>query len=162
MIALLGFPSIASALQATVVLSKIEVHYPAIAVSARITGTVRVRVGVTPDGHVAETTVLNSASPFLTDAAVNSASLASFECRGCTEPSTPHVVVFVFSLDRFDKDGYPPPPEWNQTGDASSEVTIFGQVIFLGPPGKPQYVRDRSVWCLWLWHCKIVAVIPVM
>src|SRR5438552_2489748 len=86
-IALLAFSPASSALQATIVLSKIQVVYPAIAQSARIRGTVRVRVGVSPDGSVADTTLLDSSSPLLNDAAVNAASHASFECRDCTKPS---------------------------------------------------------------------------
>jgi hypothetical protein len=31
--------------------------------------------------------------------AVDAAARATFECRGCTQPSTPHTLTFVFSFD---------------------------------------------------------------
>ena len=142
-----------SAQQATspaVVLLRIEPFYPPIAASARVRGTVTVRVGVRPDGSIAETTLLDGVS-LLNDGALTAASRASFECRGCTEPSTPHTIRFVFSLDRHDSCGNAPPPEWKQAGDASSDVTVFGDVFMLSPPYK--YVRFRAARCLWLWRC---------
>jgi hypothetical protein len=83
----------------------------------------------------------------LKDAAVDAASRASFECHGCSELSTPHTMTFVFAL----VDGPLPPPAWKQTGDASSEVTVFGEVpIYNGGPSPPHL---RAARCLWLWHC---------
>src|SRR3954447_4169535 len=92
--------AITSAQQATnpaVALSRIEGTYPPIAQSARVSGTVNVRVGVRPDGTVSETTLLRDV-PLLREAALNAASGATFECRQCTEPATPHTISFVFSL----------------------------------------------------------------
>src|SRR5689334_6254350 len=112
-----------------VVLSRIEIRYPSIAESAIVSGTVSVRVGVRPDGTVAETTVVEGNDlPLLNNAAKTAAAGAIFECGGCNEPSTPHLIVFVFSLgdDRL-------PTTWKQTSDASSEVTVIGKVpIFYG------------------------------
>src|SRR5262245_16339495 len=76
-----------------VVLSRIDVSYPAIAESARVSGTVTVRVGVRSDGSAAETTVLQDV-PLLSAASVKAASGATFECRRCTESVTPHTIVF--------------------------------------------------------------------
>jgi TonB family protein len=128
-----------------VTLSRIEVAYPPIAESARVSGTVNVRVGVRPDGSVSETTLLQDV-PLLSDAAVKAASGATFDCRQCTEPATPHTIAFVFSiLGRLDN---PPPPVWKQTGDASSEVTIFGRTYLCDhcPSGMPS--RVRAARCL--------------
>ena len=148
-----------------VVLSRIEVFYPPIAEFARVSGTVTVRVGVRPDGTVAETTLLQGL-PLLSDAATAAASRASFECRNCTEPSTPHLIAFVFSFAGYDSAGRPPPPVWKQTGDARSEVSVFGGVYILGPgpgsgpPSKPVHVRAAR--CLWLWRCsKQAYVTPI-
>ena len=139
-----------------VVLSRIEVFYPPIAESARVSGTVTVRVGVRPNGTVAETTLVQGL-PLLSDVAIGAASRASFECRKCTEPSTPHLIAFVFSFADYDSAGRPPPPVWKQTGDARSEVSVFGGVYIMGPgpgsgpPSKPFHVRAAR--CLWLWRC---------
>lgn len=130
-----------------VVLSRIEITYPSIAESANVRGTVSVRVGVRPDGSVAETTLLEGKDlPILNNAAVDAASGATFECRGCSEPSTLHVIVFVFSLGHARV-----PATWKQTTDGSSEVAVVGEVhIFnFGPRLKP----PRAARCLWLWHC---------
>ena len=133
-----------------VALSRIKVVYPPIAGSARVGGTVTVRVGVRPDGSVSETTLLQDV-PLLSDAAVNAASGATFECRQCTEPATPHTITFVFSiLASLDS---PPPPVLKQTGDASSEVTIFSQSYLCDHCGGREPPRVRSARCLWLWRC---------
>ena len=108
--------------------------------------------GYVPDGSVAETTLLQGL-PLLSNAAVEAASRASFECRECKERSTPHIIAFVFSFDGFESAGNPRPAAWKQTGNANSEVTVFGRVTILhvGPPSKPFHVRAAR--CLWLWHC---------
>ena len=141
-----------------------DLYYPAIAESARVSGKVDVRVEVRPDGSVAAVTVFPQAGfpwKLLHGIAVDAASRASFECRGCTQPSTPHTIAFVFSFDGFDSAGNPRPAVWKQIGDTSSEVTVFGHVriINVGPPSKP--FHTRAVRCLWLWHCsKQAYVIP--
>ena len=145
--------AITSAPQATnptVALSRIEVTYPPIAESARVRGTVNVRVGVRPDGTVSETTLLRDV-PLLSEAAVKAASGATFDCRQCTEPATPHTINFVFSL--LDTEDRPPPPVWKPSGTASTEVTIFGRVYLCDhcPRGAPSQVRAAR--CLWLWRC---------
>jgi len=142
-----------SALQATnptVALSRIEGTYPIIAQSARVVGTVNVRVGVRPDGTVSETTLLRDV-PLLSDAAVKAASGARFECRQCTEPATPHTMSFVFSL--LDTQDSPPRPVWKQTGAASTEVTIFGNTPLCDHCGPRTLYRIRAARCLWLWRC---------
>jgi len=135
-----------------IVLSRIEVSYPSIAESARVRGTVSVRVGVRPDGSIAETTLLGDGVPLLGDAAINAASHASFECRGCTEPSTPHTIAFVFSFDHSEGLGHAPPPAWRQTGDTSSEVIVFGRSFLCDHCPRP-FFPVRAARCLWLWHC---------
>jgi TonB family protein len=143
------------------------VLYPPIAASARVTGTIDVRVGVRPDGTVADVTIFpqaNLAWKLLQGSAVDAASRARFECRGCTQPSTPHTMTFVFSLDKHDDEGNPAPAEWKQVGQASSEIILFGHVTIhrWGPEtSKPFHVRAAR--CLWLWRCsKQAYVIPWM
>ena len=141
---------------ASVVLSQIHVFYPPIAESARVQGKVDVRVSVRPDGTVAELAAgeaeNRSVEGLLRSAAVAAASGARFECRGCTQPATPHTITFVFTLDYpADK---PPPPVWREAGDARSEVTVFGTVQVCDHCGAaPQPTRKRSGMCLWLWRC---------
>lgn len=142
----------------SVVLLKIgqpEMFYPPIAESALVSGRVDVRVEVRPDGSVAAVTVFPQADlawKMLHVMALDAASRASFECRGCTQPSTPHTMAFVFSFG-FDTAGNPLPATWKQIGETSSEVRVFGRtpVIDVGPPSKPFHIRAAR--CLWLWRC---------
>lgn len=130
--------------------------YPVIAQSARVSGKIDVRVGVRPDGSVAEVTTFPPARwwDLLQGTATSAAAHASFECRGCTEPSTAHIITFVFSLDGSDSAGNPLPPVWKQTGTASSEVTIFGRQDVINPRGPTSKVfHVRAARCLWLWRC---------
>jgi len=133
-----------------------ELVYPAIAQSARVSGTIDVRVGVRPDGSVAEVTTFPLARwwQMLQEVATVAAAHASFECRGCTEPLTAHTITFVFSLDGSDSAGNPPPPTWKQIGPASSEVTIVRRHEVINPRGPTTRVlHDRAARCLWLWRC---------
>jgi hypothetical protein len=57
-VALATTPAQQTTARPVVTLSRIKVVYPPIAVSARVDGTVTVRVGVRPDGSVSETTLL--------------------------------------------------------------------------------------------------------
>src|SRR5579862_1594571 len=152
----LTLPPQQTATHPVVVLSRIAIYYPAIAESARVRGTVNVRVGVRPDGSVSEATLLDGV-PLLNDAAVKAASAAAFECRQCTELVTTHTIAFVFSFpDAF---GNAPPATWKQTGNASSEVTIYGaNHICDHCSGIPSPVR--SARCLWLWRCGTIYTYP--
>jgi hypothetical protein len=134
----------------TVALSRIHGTYPVIAQYARVSGTVNVRVGVRPDGTVSETTLLRDV-PLLSNAAVDAASGAMFDCGQCTEPATPHTISFVFS--RLDTQDSPPPPVWKPTGTASTEVTIFGNTPLCDHCGPRTVYRVRAARCLWLWRC---------
>ena len=142
-----------------VVLSSIQISYPEKAESTRVSGKVSVRVDVRPKGSVASTTLLGGA-PVLSGAAMSAASRARFRCRDCPEPSTPHVITFVFSFEGLDSGGNPLPVAWKQTGDASSEVTVFGRGLVLSNTPTRNPPHDRAARCLWLWHCSKV-VIPV-
>jgi hypothetical protein len=121
-------------------------------------------VGVRLDGTVAEVTAYphgDWAWKLLHATAVDAASRATFECRGCTQQSTAHTMAFVFSLNRFDSSGNPMPTVWKQVGDSSSEVMVFGpvHVINVGPSSEP--FHKRAARCLWLWRCsKQAGVIP--
>jgi len=162
-ICIMTFATNASAQEAAgapaVVLMQIpaSVRYPPIAESALVSGKVDVRVAVRPDGSVAEVTVFPRADakwPLLFyGTVVDAAARASFDCRGCTQPSTPHTITFVFSFDGSDSAGNPLPPSWKQTGDANSEVIVFGRVPICDHCPGSEPPPQRAARCLWLWHC---------
>lgn len=134
-----------------------RIYYPPIAASARISGKVDVRVLVRPDGTVAEVTFFPQPEArwkqLFYATVADAAARASFECRGCTQPGTPHTLTFVFSFDGFDSAGHLLPTAWKQTGDGTSEVMVFGEMPVCDhcPRGEP--LRKRAAQCLWLWHC---------
>ena len=152
-----AFATTAGAQEATVVpavvLSRIQIDYPSIAQAALVRGKVTVRVGVRPDGSVAETRLVEGVQ-LLSDVAVDAASHATFECRGCTEPATPHTITFVFSFDDLQDNWHSLPPSLKRTGDANSEVTVFGSFPICDHcGGSYPYKHIRAARCLWLWHC---------
>src|SRR5688572_42260 len=71
--------------------------YPPIAVAARVTGEVEVKVSVRPDGSV-DSTVGITGPPLLHRAAVEAAQQSRFECRECGEGTISYSVVYVFEL----------------------------------------------------------------
>jgi TonB family protein len=149
--------SAAAGLQGSVVPIKLsQPIYPPIAVSARVSGEVEVKIGVRPDGSVDRATVV-SGPPLLQQAAVEAAQKSQFECRGCSEAATPYSLVFAFQLDGATHSA----AEDEQRGAVSatpsqSRVTIVAESpVLYGDGGTydASGTRVRSAKCLWLWKC---------
>lgn len=98
--------------------------YPPLARMARITGDVRVDLGIRPDGKVESAEVV-SGHAMLKQAALDSARKSTYLCQGCTRPVTPLTVTYTFAM-RDDHDG----------------VNLCGF-----------RKRARSAKCLYLWKC---------
>ena len=124
--------------------------YPPIAVSARVSGEVEVKIGVRPDGTV-ESAVIVRDVPLLASAALEAAQKSQFECRGCSEPVTPYVLLFAFRLDE------PTSPVDLQQKDVVSVTASQGRVTIVAEPPPFRYelasLAIRSPKCLWLWRC---------
>ena len=68
---------------AAVVLTKLSPPvYPPLARQARITGDVKIAIGIRQDGSIVSAEVI-SGHPMLKQAALESAQKSIFECRGC-------------------------------------------------------------------------------
>jgi TonB family protein len=81
--------------------------YPPIALSARVSGDVDVKVMVLPNGTVATASVVTGPPlPLLVRAAMEAALESRFDCHGC-ETAMPYSLVFSFQLDQT----LPPRPE---------------------------------------------------
>jgi TonB family protein len=107
-----------------VVLAKLSPPaYPPFARQARITGDVRIRIGIRPDGSVVSEEVV-SGHPMLKQAALDSAQKSIFECRGCSDATTEYSLTYTFG---FQDDG--------------------------GCEGVVEVSRVRSPKCLYLWRC---------
>jgi len=71
--------------------------YPPLSRHARITGDVKIRVGIRRDGSVASREVI-SGHPMLNLAAIESAQKSLFECRGCNEEVIFYSLTYTFRL----------------------------------------------------------------
>lgn len=125
--------------------------YPAIAVSARVQGTVEVNIGVRPDGRVDSAAIVRAA-PLLDEVALEAARSSTFECRGCTDASTPYSLVFAFELESgAQTPAGDPPPDVISTTPSQSRVRIVAEMPTL--IADFVYITVRSPKCLYLWQC---------
>ena len=132
--------------------------YPALALQARITGSVTLDVTVRANGDVDTVTVV-SGHPILVKAASDSATHTRFECKDCNEAQTHYPMTYKFELGDptsctgIDAEGN----AQYQVSDphvtqSQSTVTIVGRpVAICDPPAS--IVRVRSAKCLFLWRC---------
>lgn len=124
--------------------------YPPIAVSARISGEVEVKVAVRPDGSVESAAIVRSVS-LLSQAALQAAQKSQFECRDCSE-STPYSLVFAFRLGETTT-----PPEDAQQRDIVSVTPSQSRITIVAAAQIAIFefsaVAVRSPKCLWLWTC---------
>jgi TonB family protein len=97
--------------------------YPPLARQARITGDIRIRIGIGPDGSVVSADVV-SGHPMLKQAALDSAQKSIFGCGGCSDATTEYSLTYTFG---FQDDG--------------------------GCEGVVEVSRVRSSKCLYLWRC---------
>lgn len=144
--------------QCGVVVSKLaNPIYPPLARHTRITGDVKVSLGIRPDGSI-ESAVVISGHPLLQEAALDSARLSQFECRACTEPVTSFSLFYTFELKEN-----PCPPDTRASSSAPpQEVKLSSPVIQLQYHveivGESVCIIDyahkvRSAKCLYLWKC---------
>ena len=73
------------------------IAYPQMAKIARVTGDVRIRVKLLPDGRVYSVDVL-SGSPLLKSAAFESAKRSIYECRNCSKEGATISLTYTFAL----------------------------------------------------------------
>jgi TonB family protein len=119
--------------------------YPPIAISARIEGTVRVLINVSPDGRLESAEVADGPA-ILRDAALHGVRASRFECAGCGDSGAPHTMLFSFVLNA--------PPEGLVL---SSESHTHYRITRESPVVIPYFssVEARSIKCLYLWRCGV-------
>jgi len=71
--------------------------YPPLARQARITGDVKIRVGIRPDGSVASAEVI-SGHAMLKQSTLESVQKSTFGCEKCTDAVTFHTLTYTFGL----------------------------------------------------------------
>jgi len=147
----------AASLGTGVVLTKLSPPlYPPLARQARITGDVRVLVGIRRDGSV-ESAELLSGHPMLVQAALDSARKSIFECRGCFESVTQYPLTYAFEIwadCRFGPNCQAVEPRAPEVSQSEHKITITVEPACTCDPARI-YVQKkiRSAKCLYLWKC---------
>jgi hypothetical protein len=144
--------------QNTVVLTKLSPPVcPRIALTARITGDVELKLGIRQDGSV-DSAVYSSGPPLLMRAALDSAQQSQFECQKCGEEVTPYRLLYTFRLDAVTVSCTAPEDCNKSYPTRSPEVTQTENHIILINHEAPMCIcggfpRVRSLKCLYLWRC---------
>jgi len=153
---------LAVAQSAVVPASLSQPAYPTIAAAARIAGEVEVVIQVRSDGSIESAKVI-SGNPLLSEAALEAAKSSKFECRRCTQATTPYSIVFEFQFDdalkavaageRPDGSSSQSPTRTSVDGHARRDVFGCGRVVsadvFAGgllvriQPEEPAFARLR-------------------
>lgn len=140
--------------------------YPQIARIAGTAGDVIVNVSVRPDGGIASVTPMSGA-PVLAQAAVESAKLSQFECRGCGNSTETESFIYSFRQSQDKPDpccctsgpGIPKKPAPGfQVLQSGNHITITAPPLCVCPDEcsfawAKAHSRFRSAKCLYLWKC---------
>jgi TonB family protein len=136
--------------------------YPALALQARITGTVELNVTIRRDGSLESVTVV-SGHPILSDAALDSARHTEWECKGCSEAAITHRFEYKFEqgelllCTRWGRDANgdliydKPAVHVTQSGDT---ITILDSPVPTCDPAA-ELRKVRSPKCFYLWRCGV-------
>jgi hypothetical protein len=142
-----------------VVIQLADPVYPPIARAAHVNGEVVVVAEIRADGSVVSVRV-DSGPPMLHQAAIDSSSHSTFECRGCVEGEQEYRIVYSFKfIDEGDCcEGYSKPSSFKRlpeaAGEHTTEVLVMAHSICLcDPAATTTSIKARSVKCLWLWKC---------
>jgi TonB family protein len=127
--------------------------YPALALQARITGTVKLNVTISASGSVESLDVV-SGHPLLTKAAVDSIHQAQFQCREC-KASVTFLMTYHFEVGEAvyctHCDAQCEKPEPRVTQSQNTVTIVDRPVATCDPVGT--IVKVRSAKCLFLWRC---------
>jgi TonB family protein len=122
--------------------------YPPIALAARVSGQVELKVAIRLDGSVASAEALSGPAMLLKDA-IESAKQMRFDCAACSAHENQFRIDFKYELSTaYTCD--PPDPSYPRVLQSAGVVTFIGQ-----PAGTcdPSAIRVRSAKCLYLWKC---------
>jgi hypothetical protein len=140
----------------------VQLTFPPLARTARISGDVHVDLLIKKDGTVESVKAVSGPS-LLTYAAVENAKQLKFECQGCQDEFTPYTLVYTYKLS--DSEGTNlcgcssktplPKPVVTQS---SNHITIQDSPACISPDGcDPKFnekvQKYRSLKCAYLWKC---------
>jgi Gram-negative bacterial TonB protein C-terminal len=128
--------------------------YPPIAVAARVSGDVKLKVHLRADGIPSDVSVMNGPQ-MLRAVSIEGAEKNAYVCRSCTESGADVDLTYAFKLGPAIGCGeggvdstY---PRFTHSGD---RITIEAQpYLICDPAAEVTRVPARSGKCLFLWHC---------
>ena len=128
--------------------------YPAIAIAARVSGDVDLKISLRPDGTPA-TVQVESGPQMLKQAAVDSATRSRFQLASGDRAQDSYQLIYRFALDKARNCDQARDKSYPHIHYESNTITIAEQPVGLcddAPETEP--VRVRSVKCLYVWKCK--------
>ena len=124
-------------------------QYPPIALAARVTGEVRLKITLAADGTPSNVEV-QSGPLMLQQSAIDSARGSRFQALTQVNPGQPGELTYSFVIVPLACD-QAPDPSYPHVSSAAGEITVTGQVMTICDPAAS--VRVRSAKCLYLWRC---------
>jgi TonB family protein len=127
--------------------------YPPIAMAARVSGDVDLKITLKPDGTPG-TIQVESGPQMLKQAAVDSAARSRFELAPGDQAEPSYQLVYRFALVKALACGQQRDTSYPHIHFESNTVTISEQPMTIcDPVGETAPVRVRSIKCLFLWKC---------
>jgi TonB family protein len=128
--------------------------YPPIAMAARVSGDVDLKITLRPDG-TPESVQAESGPQMLKQAAVDSASRSRFQLASGDHAEASYQLVYRFALDKALGCNQERDKSYPHIHYESNTITITEQPSSIcDPVADTEPVRVRSVKCLYLWKCK--------
>jgi TonB family protein len=125
-------------------------QYPPIALAARVSGEVNLKITILENGTTEGVEVL-SGPPMLLQTAIDSARGSTFVFNRDNHSGNSYQLTYKYILKVLDCD-QAPDSSYPQAQYDSNIVMITGQAIPLCDPGG--VVRVRSIRCLYVWRCR--------
>lgn len=129
--------------------------YPPMALAARVTGEVRLRIVLNPDG-TPQSAEAENGPPMLLEQAVELVRKARFACEQCDKTNSLEITM-RFEFGKSICPDQPRDPNYPHASATGSVITIATQPFMLCDPAASIGVRIRSIRCLYLWRCAIKA-----
>jgi len=128
-------------------------EYPPMARAARVSGDVRLRMSLHPDGSIASVEFIDG-PPMLRQSALALAERTRFDCTACRKPLTSFTVTFQFEFTTATCADDPREPNSVSISSSGELIRITAKPYMLCDPAATiTRVRARSLKCLYLWPC---------
>jgi TonB family protein len=125
--------------------------YPPIALAARVSGEVHLRIALAADGTPLSVE-MRSGPAMLQQSAIDSARGSRFQAPAQESPSQPLELTYRYVINPLECD-QAPDPSYPRVSSETYTITITGQVMTICDPAAQ--IRVRSAKCLYLWRCSL-------